>query len=246
MGGFCQPGSDPCPGLVCNEATDACEVCTADLECDDGLFCNGVETCDPGTGNCLPGTPRCPGLVCDETSDVCWECETDVHCDDGQYCNGAETCVGGRCQTGTYPCGDGVACTVDACDEDNDVCNYVPDDFACDDSDECTQDTCDPATGCEHRLIDSDGDGTCNAQDPCPKDREDRCNDCRDSDQDKNCDETDPCPYDAQNRCTMWDDGIPRGGGCNCGFSSADPGGLLVFLLFGFFLRRRVRATFST
>jgi len=248
--GTCQPGVYPCPGKACNEAADVCEDCTTDLKCDDGLFCNGVETCDPGTGNCLPGTSRCPGLVCDEASDVCWACETDVHCDDGQYCNGAETCVGGRCQTGDYPCEDGVLCTVDACDEDNDVCNFIPDDFACDDSDECTQDTCDPATGCEHRLIDSDGDGTCNAQDPCPKDREDRCIACRDSDEDKNCDETDPCPYDAQDRCVMWENGTPRGGGCGCGglqgYRFVDPGGLLVFLLFGLFLRRRVRATFST
>ena len=97
-----------------------------------------------------------------------------------------------------------------------------------------------------HVVLLSEGDGVCIALDDCPQDRYDRCNACLDSDDAGDCDEVDPCPYDAQNRCVMWAGGIPRGGGCNCGLSSADPGGLLVFLLFGFFLRRRVRATFPT
>ena len=220
---------------MCEEATDACRDCTQDAECDDGLFCNGVETCL--AGDCLAGERRCPGLVCDEASDVCWTCETDVHCDDGLFCNGAETCVGGRCRRGDYPCDDGVECTVDACDEAAGGCTFIPDDFACDDGDECTRDTCDPRDGCDHRLIDSDGDGVCNAHDPCPKDREDRCDDCRDYDHDGVCDIEDACPYDFDNACSMWDGAVPRGGGCGCGTTSR--GGLaLLFLVFGLLLRR--------
>jgi len=241
----CLPGADPCPGQSCNEATDSCEGCQSDADCDDGLFCNGVETCDSASGDCRAGQARCPGMVCDEASDVCWNCETDVHCDDGLYCNGAETCVGGRCRGGEYPCEDGVECTINACDDDLDRCDFIPDDFACDDGDVCTRDTCDPASGCEYRLLDSDGDGVCNALDPCPKDREDRCDDCRDRDKDGICDTEDPCPYDADNACSMWEGSVPRGGGCGCGAPVGDSSGLLVFLLFGWFLRRRSRATWT-
>jgi uncharacterized repeat protein (TIGR01451 family) len=240
VSGLCQPGNDPCPDRACNETGDVCEDCTADARCDDGLFCNGVETCEISTGLCLAGEQRCPGLVCDEASDVCWTCETDVHCDDGEYCNGLETCVGGRCQRGDYPCDDGVDCTINACDETADLCDFIPDNFACDDGDQCTQDTCDLTTGCDNRLIDSDGDGVCNAEDPCPKDREDLCIACRDFDDDGACDEDDPCPYDARNQCTMWEDADPRGGGCGCGSSR---GNGLIFLIFGLLLLREFRGS---
>src|SRR5262249_16381717 len=32
-------------------------VCQSNAACDDGNFCNGVETCSPATGFCQPGTP---------------------------------------------------------------------------------------------------------------------------------------------------------------------------------------------
>jgi len=37
--------------------------CTGDLDCDDGLFCNGAETCDLGSSTCLAGTDPCSGLL---------------------------------------------------------------------------------------------------------------------------------------------------------------------------------------
>ncbi len=46
-------------------------VCSSDAECDDGLFCTGVETCG-ANGSCLDGTMPCAaGLVCDDVADVC-------------------------------------------------------------------------------------------------------------------------------------------------------------------------------
>ncbi|MCH8253491.1 MAG: hypothetical protein IID36_13675, partial [Planctomycetes bacterium] len=36
--------------------------CANDGNCDDGLFCNGIETCNAGT--CLPGDDPCPGQEC--------------------------------------------------------------------------------------------------------------------------------------------------------------------------------------
>jgi hypothetical protein len=53
------------------------EFCLSDDDCDDGLFCNGVETCDiGGTDLCITGTPPCDDwdectLDCDEDTDSC-------------------------------------------------------------------------------------------------------------------------------------------------------------------------------
>ncbi|MGB2987382.1 MAG: hypothetical protein WBE26_16065, partial [Phycisphaerae bacterium] len=116
----CGHSGDPCDadaGEVCNEDTDHCDECTVDADCDDGLYCNGVETC---TGaECVAGTSPCAAdEVCDEDNDACVECLADADCDDGLYCNGDETCgADGACVAGTDPC------TADqACDEENDVC----------------------------------------------------------------------------------------------------------------------------
>jgi hypothetical protein len=65
----CQVGSDPCSGLACDELLDVCEGCLLDSECDDGLFCNGAETCSGGV--CQPGGDPCPGTGCNEGTDVC-------------------------------------------------------------------------------------------------------------------------------------------------------------------------------
>jgi len=51
------------------------------------------------------------------------ECAAAEDCDDGLYCNGAEECRDGICRFGTPPaCSDGIACTVDECDELADEC----------------------------------------------------------------------------------------------------------------------------
>ncbi|MHC5004945.1 MAG: hypothetical protein ACYTJ0_17695, partial [Planctomycetota bacterium] len=85
-------------------ALDACSECLADGDCDDGLFCNGAESCDAGT--CLAGTPpvcSAPTPFCDDALDACSECLADGDCDDGLFCNGAESCDAGACLTGTPP-----------------------------------------------------------------------------------------------------------------------------------------------
>jgi hypothetical protein len=46
--------------------------CTIDADCDDGLFCNGVETCDAPNCTCEPGTDPCPtDTTCNEDTDSC-------------------------------------------------------------------------------------------------------------------------------------------------------------------------------
>ncbi|MCP4248336.1 MAG: hypothetical protein GY778_14915 [bacterium] len=54
-----------------NGILDVCETCLGDGDCDDGVFCNGAETCV--TGACQTGTPP--------------------NCDDGNLCT-ADTCDG--------------------------------------------------------------------------------------------------------------------------------------------------------
>jgi hypothetical protein len=91
-----------------------CASCQVDEDCVDGLFCNGLETCD--NGGCLPGATPCAGQVCDETGDVCLDCFNDTDCDDHSFCNGQETCAGNTCLPGGDPC-PGELCdeVVDAC-----------------------------------------------------------------------------------------------------------------------------------
>ncbi|MGE0822032.1 MAG: hypothetical protein AB7G75_03595 [Candidatus Binatia bacterium] len=176
--GTCSAGTAPscddgvsCTVDACDEDNDTCTNTPDDSQCTDGLYCNGTETCDPVNG-CQAGTaPDCSDGVsctvdaCDEDNDTCTNTPDDSQCNDGLYCNGTETCdpVNG-CQAGTAPdCSDGVSCTVDACDEANDVCTHTPDDSQCNDSSACTTDSCDAVLGCVNNSIDCDDGNACTA-----------------------------------------------------------------------------------
>jgi hypothetical protein len=66
--------SDPClPDLICDEDNDLCVECLEDGDCaDDGLFCNGEETCDETLNACVSaGDPCLAGEECDEEGDSC-------------------------------------------------------------------------------------------------------------------------------------------------------------------------------
>lgn len=94
--------------------------------CDDGLFCNGVESCL--AGQCQPGTPPdcsafeddCNGSTCDEANNRCAAvplADGTACTDDGLFCTGPERCQAGACQ------GMGNPCTQPAdCDELQDTC----------------------------------------------------------------------------------------------------------------------------
>ncbi len=71
--------------------------------------------------------------------------------DDGLFCNGLETCDAQLgCRIIPPPsCDDGVACTIDSCDEAANGCAHALSHAACDDGDICTTDECTP-TGCTH------------------------------------------------------------------------------------------------
>lgn len=99
--GFCVGSGDPCPGQLCDEGGDRCAECftvadcsadgvactadqctdglcayvPADAVCDDGVFCNGAETCDVVLG-CLAWSNPCDDpALCDEAGGFC-ACQT--------------------------------------------------------------------------------------------------------------------------------------------------------------------------
>lgn len=78
-------------------------TCASDGQCDDGVFCNGGETCV--NGGCTAGTIPCPALICNEEARSCAACIDDQDCSDGIYCNGVEQCIQGQCNAATGPCG---------------------------------------------------------------------------------------------------------------------------------------------
>jgi len=174
--GDCQPGTAPncddgvgCTYDWCDELNDTCVNDPDDSVCDDALYCTGVETCDP-LNDCQPGGgDPCPPLLCDELLDACVQCLDDVDCDDGLYCNGSETCVNSVCQAGTPPnCNDGVGCTVDSCDEVNDVCVNAPSNGRCNDGAHCNGvETCDALLDCQPGVAPNCDDGVGCTVDTC-------------------------------------------------------------------------------
>lgn len=124
-------------------------TCSSDVECDDGLYCNGIErcinsTCKAGTTvNCSSLNDQCNKGVCDETQDKCIaQPKPDgTSCNDGLFCNVGETCQSGVCSGGSpRVCNDGISCTSDSCNENTGACDYIwP---ACGLADGCCGPTC--------------------------------------------------------------------------------------------------------
>ncbi|MBU1220084.1 hypothetical protein KKF97_09715, partial [Myxococcota bacterium] len=142
----CQPGTPPvvddgvaCTDDVCDENLDVVVHTPNNALCDDGLFCNGAETCD-AVNDCQPGTPpvvndnvACTDDVCDENLDMVIHTPNNALCDDGLFCNGAETCDAlNGCQPGIPPVvNDNVSCTDDVCDENLDMVIHTPNNALC-------------------------------------------------------------------------------------------------------------------
>ena len=160
----CQNGSVPaitdlvgCTIDYCDEDNDKIVHTPDDNACDNGLFCDGAESCDVSQG-CVNGTPPpitdlvgCTVDHCDEDNDIVVHNPDDSACDNTLYCDGVETCDATKgCQNGAPPStDDSVACTVDTCDEANDKIVHTPDDNACDNTLYCDGvESCDVSNGC--------------------------------------------------------------------------------------------------
>jgi hypothetical protein len=173
----CVSTGDICPeDQLCDEARDACGECLVAADCedgvactadtcveggcvytasndrcaDDGLFCNGLESCDPLDG-CVSSGPACAADEhCNEETDTCDECRADADCDDGNPCTVDDTCIEGSCRPGEVVDCSTVSgkCLVASCDpagsEGNcDVLAPVSDGLSCDDERFCTvKDAC--------------------------------------------------------------------------------------------------------
>lgn len=100
--------------------------CTDTAMCDDGISCNGVETCVEG--KCQPGTPAacsppivpvpCQDLVCDPAAGL--DCAlaplpNNTMCDDGDACTMNDMCRGGECSGSAQLCTGGRVCVGGSC-----------------------------------------------------------------------------------------------------------------------------------
>jgi hypothetical protein len=169
---------DRCDGTVCVNERDSsscedserCDMllgcvdgsCTTDETCDDGLACNGVETC--GAGRCEEGAPvvcddglECTIDRCDDATGACRSETNGALCDDGVPCTSDSCSITGcvnepnnaLCDDGF--CFEGAICTADGCQGGTET--------SCDDGIECTVDRCDAdALMCVNSFLDGDGD----------------------------------------------------------------------------------------
>ena len=174
--------ADPCTTDACDQESG--EITHAPKDFDDDLFCNGVESCDPQSGEKVAGiSPAvddgvdCTTDLCDEVNDVALNIPDDVSCGDGAYCNGTEVCdvVQGCLAGAAVVCDDELECTEDSCDEDQEGCKFDPDNTLCADEVTCTIDElCDVDSGCDatldHEFCDDGNDCTddlCDPEDGC-------------------------------------------------------------------------------
>jgi uncharacterized delta-60 repeat protein len=126
----CAGAGDECNDGICDEALDQCvgQPKANGTICDDGLYCNGSDTCIGGICSSHSGTP-CP--------------------DDGLYCNGSESCdeAGDQCLHSGSPCSE-TECNT--CQEATDSCFDVAGTSCADDGNICTDDQCDGSGTCVH------------------------------------------------------------------------------------------------
>lgn len=87
--------------------------CDSDVDCNDGNFCNGAESCVNGT--CVAGTSPCwVGEICNEATGECAtaECMVNSDCDDSDLCT-VDACTDGQCVNTDVVCGAGRVCNPD-------------------------------------------------------------------------------------------------------------------------------------
>jgi hypothetical protein len=179
----CQAGTAPvvddsvaCTDDSCDEGADVVVNAPNAGNCDNGLFCDGSETCDAllgcegGSAPTLDDLVVCTDDSCDESTDTVVNAPNDGSCSDGQFCNGAETCDALLdCQAGTLVAvDDGVECTLDSCDEGGDLIVHAPDHGFCDNSQFCDGvETCDALLDCQAGTAPSVDDGVICTDDSC-------------------------------------------------------------------------------
>ncbi len=156
----CAAGQMCCAGQCVADRCDDGNPCTTDIcgvsgcihttaegtRCNDGLFCNGIDTCgSDGTCSVHSGNPCDGDLTCDEALGACLGCDEDNPCpsdtESVTECDftGLATCVtdGRRTRTTTT-----YACVQRACvatqSDQSETCSRDTEALSCDDGDACT------------------------------------------------------------------------------------------------------------
>jgi hypothetical protein len=127
------------------------EPCENDLKCDDGLYCNGAESCvdgwcRPGALDCSAQADLCNDGGCDEDNDICVPVPKadGTVCDDGLWCTENDGCLGGVCTGDARDCsGMAAECVAGVCNEAAQACESQPmaDGDLCNDGEYCTVNT---------------------------------------------------------------------------------------------------------
>ena len=222
--------------------------CTDDDDCDNGIFCDGEETCDDD-GECQPGEEpdcedgeECTTNFCDTDSDTCDSRPKDE--DDDGYID--EECDGTDCDDDNpdiYPgadraCGDDHDCDT-IVDDDSDEDGRVWD--ACEGGDDCNDDNpdiylgADRACGADHdcdTIVDDDSDEDGHAWDAC--EGGDDCNDNNPDiylNADRACGADHDCDTivddDSDEDGYIWD-ACPDGDDCNDDAYEINPGASVI------------------
>ncbi|MHC4697392.1 MAG: right-handed parallel beta-helix repeat-containing protein, partial [Planctomycetota bacterium] len=194
-GGICSVhAGNPCPGPdgdsdcseTCNELANDCTANDPNgSACNDGVYCNGTDTCSGGGCSQHAGNP-CPGPdgdndcseTCDESADNCKADDpNNSACDDGLWCTGSDTCTSGNCLLHAgNPCPgpDGDGDCSETCNESANNCTANDPDYSacadglwCNGTDtcfggNCAQHTGDPWDPCPGPDGDNDCSETCN------------------------------------------------------------------------------------
>ena len=210
--------SNPC--VICDTAGPEAAWSNNDgADCDDGLWCNGEDSCLNGA--CLiqeyTGDQRCDDSVdctddtCKEFEDECENLPNNASCNDSVDCT-IDTCDAVndcRFTPNNASCDDSVDCTDDTCDALND-CQFTPNHGDCDDSVDCTDDACDAINDCQF----TPSVGYCNDGVDCTDDACDALLDCQYTPNDGHCDDSVDCTDDT---CDAFTDCMftPNDGNCD-------------------------------
>jgi hypothetical protein len=181
----CTAGAPPtcadgvtCTIDACEEATDDCSHTPSNAACTDGLFCNGIETCDAVEDCQAASAPDCDDDFacttdsCNEATDTCSHIPDGTVCSDGQFCNGVEVCSPSQgCIAGApIVCSDAFRCSTDTCNETTDDCDTDFSTCVCGDNEVTGVEKCDPPVTAGtfedcNNMVDDDFDGDVDCRD---------------------------------------------------------------------------------
>jgi hypothetical protein len=179
-----------CTDDVCTEV--GCLNTANDANCDDGLFCNGSESCDGLLGCVASEAPEtddgvdCTEDACDEELNKVTHLPIEALCDDGFLCT-LDVCTAQGCAhtDSDEACDDGSPCTDDTCT--NGVCSHTYNKSPCDDGDACSI-----ASACDQGACVATQFKSCTDGDPCTADT---CTKgvCEHTASPGDCDDGNPC-----------------------------------------------------